>query len=66
MSVNEPFPMHIRYELADAPGGGTVTRIRATGEARGFFRVAAPLLNPMVRRSIAADLKQLKTLVERA
>ena len=66
MSVNEPFPMHIRYELADAPGGGTVARIRATGEARGFFRVAAPLLNPMVRRSIAADLKQLKTLVERA
>ncbi|HEX9104624.1 MAG TPA: SRPBCC family protein [Polyangia bacterium] len=65
MSVNEPFPMHIRYELADAPDGGTVARIHATGEARGFFRVAAPLLNPMVRRSITADLKQLKECVER-
>jgi hypothetical protein len=65
MSVTEPFPMHIRYELADAPEGGTLARIHATGEARGFFRVAAPLLNPMVRRSIAADLKKLKECVER-
>jgi hypothetical protein len=66
MSVTEPFPMHIRYELADAPDGGTLARIHATGEARGFFRVAAPLLNPMVRRSIAADLKKLKECVERS
>jgi hypothetical protein len=64
MRVTEPFPMHIRYELADAPDGGTLARIHATGEARGFFRVAGPLLNPMVRRSIAADLKKLKECVE--
>ncbi len=64
MKVTEPFPMHIRYELADTPDGGTTVRIHATGEARGFFRVAAPLLNPMVRRNIAADLKKLKQCVE--
>jgi hypothetical protein len=64
MAVTEPFPMHIRYELADAPGGGTLARIHATGEARGFFRLAAPLMNPMVKRSIAADLKKLKECVE--
>lgn len=64
MQVTEPFPMHIRYELADAPGGGTRASIHATGEARGFFRVAAPLLNPMVKRNIAADLKQLKQKLE--
>jgi hypothetical protein len=55
MAVEKPFPMQIRYELEDAPGG-TLTRIRTHGEATGFFRVAAPLLGGMVRRSIKNDL----------
>jgi hypothetical protein len=63
MTVTQPFPMHVRYELADVDGGTRAT-IHATGEARGFFRIAAPLMNGMVRRNIAADLAKLKALVE--
>ncbi|MCG3174046.1 MAG: hypothetical protein GMKNLPBB_02266 [Myxococcota bacterium] len=63
MLVNEPFPMKVRYELSDAPEG-TRARIRAAGDATGFFRLAGPLMAPMVRKSIEADLADLKKLVE--
>lgn len=63
MRVEEPFPMQIRYELEDAPEG-TVARIRAQGDATGFFRVAAPLLGRMVRRNITNDLETLKGYLE--
>jgi Polyketide cyclase / dehydrase and lipid transport len=63
MVVERPFPMNVRYELDDAPDG-TVARIRARGDARGFFRVARPLLARMVRRSIAADLAALRLRLE--
>ena len=66
MSVTEPFPMQIRYELEDVDGGkSTRARIRARGEATGFFRIAGPLMSPMVRSSIAKDLERLKNAVER-
>jgi hypothetical protein len=65
MHVEEPFPMHIRYELKDAEDGrGTIAAIHATGEAGGFYRLAAPLLNRMVRRSISNDLKALRDHLE--
>jgi hypothetical protein len=61
--VDEPFPMRIRYELEDA-GEGTRARIRAQGEASGFFRLASPLLSRLVRRSIGRDLRALKANLE--
>lgn len=63
MRVTKPFPMRIRYELED-DGGGTRARIRAQGEPKGFFRVAGPLLAPMVERSIRADLESLRAHLE--
>jgi hypothetical protein len=63
MRVTEPFPMEIRYELEDAPEG-TRTRIRAKGEATGFFRVAGPLMSRMVKSSITKDLERLKKCIE--
>jgi len=59
MVVEQPFPMQIRYELADG-SDGTLVSIHARGEARGFFRIAAPLLNRMVRRNIRKDLELLR------
>ncbi|MFL5356324.1 hypothetical protein [Archangium sp.] len=43
---------------------GTRARIRAQGEALGFFRIAAPFLNRMVRRSITNDLENLREYLE--
>jgi hypothetical protein len=59
MTVDNPFPMRIRYELDDA-GEATVARILATGDGTGFFRVAGPLLEKMVGRTIRNDLRMLK------
>jgi hypothetical protein len=39
-------------------------RIRAGGDAAGFYRVAAPLLARAVRRGIERDLRALKRLLE--
>src|SRR5690349_19244672 len=55
-SVAGPFPMTVVYELEDA-GGATLVRIRAQGDASGFYRVAAPLLSRAVRRGITGDLE---------
>lgn len=64
MRVEEPFPMQIRYELASTPDGGTTAAIHAKGDASGFYRFAAPMLNVMVRRNIRRDLETLKKHVE--
>lgn len=64
MHVEQPFPMQIRYELAEAADGATVATIHAKGEAGGFYRLAAPLLNRMVRRNITKDLAALKAQLE--
>lgn len=62
-SVKAPFPMEVTYELEDAPQG-TVMRIKAGGDAGGFYRLAGPLLAAAVRRGIAKDLSELKALME--
>ena len=65
MSVTEPFPMQIRYELEDVDGGtSTRARIHAKGEATGFFRIAGPLMSRMVTSSITKDLERLKRAIE--
>jgi len=64
MRVDKPFPMHVRYELEDA-AGGTLARIRTSGDPSGFFRLAAPLMSGMVRRNITRDLAMLKLALEK-
>ncbi len=63
MKVEQPFPMRVRYELANVPDG-TRARIRAQGDATGFFRMAAPFMTRMVRRNITNDLETLKEWLE--
>ena len=64
MTADKPFPMEITYEFEDSDGG-TLTRVRVQGEGSGFFRVASPLLAPMVRRNVSGDLQRLKAQLER-
>jgi polyketide cyclase/dehydrase/lipid transport protein len=64
-SVKAPFPMTVVYEFEEVGDGATLARIRAGGDARGFYSVAGPLLNQMVRRGIRRDLEALKDLMER-
>src|SRR5215510_3307950 len=52
MTVTEPFPMHVRYELASIDANATKVAIHARGDASGFFRLMSPIMNRMVRRNI--------------
>jgi hypothetical protein len=64
LKVDRPFPMVVRYELADAGDGATLAAIRATGEPGRFFGWATPLLRRQVQRSISADLERLRVALE--
>jgi hypothetical protein len=63
LQVERPFPMTVRYELADADGG-TEVAIHAIGTPGRFFGWATPLMAWQVRRSIAADLGRLRACLE--
>lgn len=62
-SVKAPFPMTVVYEWEDAGEDGTRMRIRAGGDASGFYRVAGPLLSRAVRRGIEGDLERLRRVL---
>jgi polyketide cyclase/dehydrase/lipid transport protein len=64
LTVDRPFPMTIRYELADHPDG-TLVAIHAVGTPGRFFGWASPILTRQVRASIAADLRRLRDRLER-
>jgi hypothetical protein len=63
MRVDRPFPMTVRYELADI-AAGTAVAIHAVGDPGRFFGGARPLMARQVRRSIAADLERLRACLE--
>lgn len=63
LEVERPFPMVVRYELEDSPGGTRVA-IHATGAPGRFFGWATPLMTGQVRKSIAADLERLRACLE--
>ncbi len=62
-SVTGPFPMTVSYKFEEAEGG-TLARIHVRGEGEGFFKLAAPVLARLVRRSIMRDLETLKGMLE--
>jgi len=65
MDVHQPFPIWIRYELEEGVGG-TRARIHTRADPKGFFRLAAPLMNRSVRKNISSDLSNLKAQLESA
>lgn len=58
------FPIRITREVE--PLGPQRTRVReiAEGDASGFYRVAEPLMRPLVRRNIEQAYRRLKQLLE--
>ena len=58
-----PFLMMVRYEFQEAKGG-TLTRINVSGDVKGFFKLATPVLSRMVQRRLSQDLMDLKHLLE--
>jgi Polyketide cyclase / dehydrase and lipid transport len=63
LRVDRPFPMLIRYELDDAPGG-TLVAIHAVGTPGRFFGWATPVMARQVRKAISGDLDRLRAALD--
>ena len=62
-SIRAPFPMQVTYAFGDE-GDSTVASVRVQGDPGSMYRLAGPLLSRQVRRSVAADLRVLKAIME--
>jgi hypothetical protein len=62
-AIEAPMPMDVTYEVDPAPEG-SVARVRVQGDAGGLYRVAGPLIGTQVRRSITADVRRLRKILE--
>ena len=65
MTVTQPFPMHVRYELESIDASSTKVAIHARGDASGFYKLMSPIMNRMVRRNIRRDLEALANTLTR-
>ena len=66
MSTSEgPFPMETTYEWEDEGPDATTMTLRNRGEPAGFAKISAPIMARAMRRANEADLRRLKTLLER-
>jgi hypothetical protein len=64
-ALRSPFPMDVDYVLEPLDGGkATQASIRIRGEGRGMYGLPGVLMGPMVRRSVAGDLRRLQKIVE--
>jgi hypothetical protein len=63
-STGGTFPLTISRTVE--PLGASRSRFteHVQGDPKGFFRIAEPLLRPLVKRSIARDFPRLKALLE--
>ena len=63
-TAHGPFPMETTYTFEDTPRGTRMT-LRNRGEPSGFAKVGAPLMERAMRRANQADLRRIKTILER-
>lgn len=58
------FPLTVTRTVEDVGGGRSRFTETVEGDAGRFFNMAAPLLQPIVKRSIRRDFAELKKLLE--
>jgi uncharacterized membrane protein len=63
-SVKAPFPLSVTYEFIEAPGDTTTARIHTTGDPKGFYSLAGPLMGAAVRKGVERDLRKLREILE--
>lgn len=63
-SVKSTFPIQVTRAVEErGPTACTVTA-EVSGDPSGFFRIAGPIMGPVMRRSIRSDYARLKALLE--
>lgn len=63
-TIEGSFPITFRRSVEAIDDAACAVTAVITGDASGFFKVAEPLMRPMVRRSIEGDYDRLKELLE--
>lgn len=64
-TVEGTFPITVTRSVAPAATGCLISA-DVRGDAGGLFRLAAPLLPALVKRSVAGDYKRLRRLLEQS
>ena len=64
-SVAGPFPIVETRTVAPAGEGGCRVEVEVGGSGSAFFKLADPILRPMVAASVKRDYARLKALLER-
>ncbi|MGQ0609262.1 MAG: hypothetical protein ACT4OQ_12505 [Chloroflexota bacterium] len=62
-AVDAPMAMDVTYEVQPTPTGCRAS-VRVQGDAAGMYCIARPLISAQVRRSITADVAELKRILE--
>ena len=57
-------PIDVTREVTPVDGGRSTVRATVTGDPTGVFRLAAPLMRWVVRRSVTRDYRRLKEILE--
>ena len=63
-STSGPFPITVRRWVTPIDTATTRVQAAISGEPGRFFRVAGPLLQRLAQRSVTADYRRLKELLE--
>jgi uncharacterized membrane protein len=63
-TTESTFPITVTRAVEPLPDGGCLVRAHVQGDASGVFRLAAPVMRWMVGRSVRADYRRLRTLLE--
>jgi uncharacterized membrane protein len=58
------FPISFQRWVEPQADGSSLVSASITGDASGFFRLAEPLMRPMVQRQIEGDYANLKRIME--
>jgi uncharacterized membrane protein len=64
-TADGPFAMETTYTFEDAPGGGTLVRLRNAGTPSGFAKILSSVMAKAMRRENTKDLALLKEILER-
>lgn len=63
-SVQGPFPMTVAYRLIPSGDDACDATIGVQGQPGGFYQIAAPVMEAIVRRNVGNDLRRLKAIIE--
>lgn len=63
-TIEGSFPITFRRSVEVVDEASSRVTAVITGDASGFFKIAEPMMRPMVRRSIDRDYDRLRTLLE--